>query len=113
MTIIKEIKDDCMAKCQKCGREWRGAAIIKRYITLEPDVECPHCGESQYLTKKYRRRSLLSVLLLPLLIFIPIFAGFGLFTVLFTLAAIFSAIIGVQLFTIELSNIPETRRDGA
>lgn len=100
-----------MAECQRCGREWRGAALIKRYITLEPAVECPHCGTPQYLTKKYRRRSILSVILLPLIIFIPVLSGLGLFTVLFTLAAIFSAVIGIQLFTMELSSQPVSRRD--
>jgi CXXC-20-CXXC protein len=100
-----------MTKCQNCGKEWHGKVLLKRYITLDPGMDCPYCGETQYLTKKYRRRSLLAILLLPLLIFVPLLAGFGIIVVLITLAAIISAIIGVQLFTIELANTPQTRRD--
>lgn len=102
-----------MAKCQNCGQEWRGSILLKRYITLEAGMECPYCGEPQYLTKKYRRRSLLSVLLLPLLIFLPPLAGLGLLVTLLAFAAVCSIIIAVQIFTIELANTPQTWRDGA
>ena len=92
-----------MVKCTNCENRWPLRAIIKRYSTLEAGMNCPHCGEVQYLSREYRKRSLLATLLIPLLILIPAFINVSFIATAFIFVLAFMAIVSVHLFTMELA----------
>lgn len=73
-------------------------------------MPCPSCGETQYLSGKYRERSLLATLLIPLLILIPAFFSIPVIAMAVLFIAAFAAIAVIHLFTIELADEEETWR---
>lgn len=99
-----------MVKCTNCENSWPVRAIIKRYSTLEAGMDCPHCGEVQYLSKEYRKRSLLATLMIPLLILIPAFFNVSFIATAFIFVLAFMAITSVHLLTMELASEEETWR---
>lgn len=100
-----------MVKCKNCEQEWPANAILKRYITLDIGMNCPHCGKTQYLSKEYRKRSIMATLLIPLLILIPAFFDVSFLTIAITFMAAFIAITFVHVFTLELACEEETWRN--
>lgn len=99
-----------MVKCKNCEQAWPVNAVLKRYVTLDIGMDCPHCGEIQYLSKEYRKRSILATLLIPLLILIPAFFDISIITIAVTFMAAFIAITFVHLFTLELESEENTLR---
>ncbi|RDW19751.1 TIGR04104 family putative zinc finger protein [Oceanobacillus chungangensis] len=61
-----------MPNCQKCGQQWSWSQTLKVNFKLD-GMECPNCGEKQYVTskskKKLNRISYLPAMLIILLLF--------------------------------------------
>lgn len=95
-----------MPTCQNCDREWSWKQTFKKMFTLDVSMECPHCGEKQYYTKRARKRiavlTFLNLFIILLNLFdISPYLVLGIFFV-FCLSA-----IGILPFLIELSNEEE------
>ncbi|WP_411844275.1 TIGR04104 family putative zinc finger protein [Salinicoccus sp. HZC-1] len=101
-----------MVKCKNCEAQWPANAVLKRYITLDVGMDCPHCGKIQYLSQEYRKRSILATLLIPLLILLPAFFNVSFIAIALTFVAAFIAITCIHLFTIELAGEEETWGNG-
>lgn len=97
-----------MPVCQNCHQKWPYSKSFKRMMWFNGAMECPHCGEKQYVTKNTRKRS---ASLSGLISFIIIFSALILdlsFTSLAILATI--VLIGAILIMpvgVKLSNTDE------
>lgn len=100
-----------MVRCKNCEHAWPVNAILKRYITLDIGMDCPHCGKTQYLSKDYRQRSMLATLLIPLLLLIPALFDFSFPVIAVIFSAAFIALTFIHLFTLELACEEETWRN--
>ncbi|WP_188207682.1 TIGR04104 family putative zinc finger protein [Alkalibacillus aidingensis] len=97
-----------MPTCQLCSTRWTWKQTCRRLFTLDTRLTCPHCGETQFLSKKTNKIGAVINLITP---FIIIFSSlifslsvWGIILVVFSV--IVSAISIYPLFT-ELSNEEE------
>ncbi|TWT06457.1 hypothetical protein FQV26_01180 [Planococcus sp. CPCC 101016] len=44
-----------MPNCKNCGRKWTWKTIVLNTLKLTNKVNCPHCGETQYIVPKSRK----------------------------------------------------------
>ncbi|WP_404405435.1 TIGR04104 family putative zinc finger protein [Jeotgalibacillus malaysiensis] len=80
-----------MPVCQNCHQKWSYSKAFKRIMWFNGAMECPHCGEKQYVTKNTRKRSAtLSGLISFIVIFSVIILDFSL-----TGTAIFAALVAI------------------
>ncbi|MFC3418072.1 TIGR04104 family putative zinc finger protein [Salinicoccus hispanicus] len=92
-----------MTRCSSCHENWSASSVLKRYTAIAPGMACPSCGQMQYLSEKYRKRSLMAMLLIPLLMLIPAFFDISIAAMSLLIIAGFAAIAVIHLFTIELT----------
>ncbi|WP_380659901.1 TIGR04104 family putative zinc finger protein [Salinicoccus sesuvii] len=91
-----------MIRCSSCHESWNIRAVLKRCTTLSPGMECPSCGQMQYLSDRYRERSLMIMMLIPLLMLIPAFFDIPIMAMSILIFATFIVIGIIHIFTIEL-----------
>ncbi|MCG1008971.1 hypothetical protein J4760_02770 [Salinicoccus sp. ID82-1] len=101
-----------MIRCSSCHENWSVSSALKRYTAIAPGMACPSCGQMQYLSERYRERSLMMMLLIPLLMLIPAFFEISIVAMSLLILAAFIAIAVIHLFTIELSGDQETEHKG-
>ena len=46
-----------MTRCTNCGTQWTFKEKLRKSFSLDRGMPCPHCGEAQYLTNSYRKKS--------------------------------------------------------
>jgi CXXC-20-CXXC protein len=61
-----------MPTCQHCKNAWTWKQAMRKAFTLGPEMECPYCGEKQYLTRKSRKKQSMLGVIGPIFIMIPI-----------------------------------------
>ncbi|MFB9859996.1 TIGR04104 family putative zinc finger protein [Salinicoccus siamensis] len=91
-----------MTQCNNCGENWNFKHVMTQYLAFNPSMDCPSCGERQYLSSKYAKRCVAATLMLPILMLLPAFFDISVvaMAIMFTIALV--AIVSVHLFTIEL-----------
>ena len=60
-----------MTKCDACGQSWSVLKTLQRTFTMTAAVDCPHCGEKQYIKNDWKRIviPILILAIVPLLMF--------------------------------------------
>lgn len=91
-----------LIRCSSCHENWNTRAALKRYTTLSHGMECPSCGQMQYLSDRYRERSLMMMLLIPVLMLIPAFFNISIMAMSLLIFAALIVIASIHLFTTEL-----------
>ncbi|MDB0580086.1 TIGR04104 family putative zinc finger protein [Salinicoccus roseus] len=91
-----------MTRCTNCGTQWIFKEKLRKSFSLDRGMPCPHCGEAQYLTWRYRKKSILITFLMILLFFLPSFfnASWSIFLAIFTITL--AAGLFLQIHTFEL-----------
>lgn len=96
-----------MPVCQNCDQKWSWKQTFKQSFTLDIGMNCPYCGQKQYVTKSSRIKSnlfnIIPIVTLPIAIWLEFSLG---------IALIFAFVIGLIIislypYTIELSNKEE------
>ncbi|WP_342389316.1 TIGR04104 family putative zinc finger protein [Salinicoccus bachuensis] len=100
-----------MTRCKSCGDNWNVRATLKRYTTSAPGMACPYCGETQYLSQKYRERSMFITLLIPLPILIQAFFDVHLEGMIVLFVSAFLLVIMFHLFALEVEAEEEDWRN--
>lgn len=101
-------KERFLVNVKAVKKKWPAEAILKRYITLEPGVDCPRPAEEmRYLSKSTAGGSMLATILIPLLILIPAFFNVSILTIAVIFAVALIAILSIHL-TLELASEEET-----
>lgn len=95
-----------MPTCQNCDREWSWKQTFKKMFTLGTAMECPHCGEKQYYTKRARKRSAVVTLLTPFIILLNLF-DISPYLLVGIYLVFGLSIMGIFPFLIELSSEEE------
>ena len=96
-----------MAACQKCHKQWSWKEITKKSFTFEMKMDCPHCGQVQYISAKARKKAINFAMILQLIWLLPLFLGA---TSYFTIISVCTALImsiTLSPFLLELSNEEE------
>lgn len=62
-----------MTRCTNCSTRWTFKEKLRKSFSFDRGMPCPHCGEAQYLTNSYRKKSSLITFLMLLLFFLPTF----------------------------------------
>jgi|SRR5690625_1970986 len=59
-----------MPSCSNCNEKWSWKQTVKKTMTLNPEMSCPHCGAKQYQSKSTKTKAPFwgLIVLLPLLI---------------------------------------------
>lgn len=59
-----------MPICTDCNQKWNWKQTVKKTMTLNPEMSCPHCGAKQYQSKSSKTKApfLGLIALLPLFI---------------------------------------------
>ncbi|MCA1010533.1 TIGR04104 family putative zinc finger protein [Halobacillus halophilus] len=96
-----------MPVCKNCKEEWRWIETIKKSLTLATGMTCPYCGKKQYLTAACRKKSSLSILLIPLVMLIAILFDNSSPFFLFFLIGTGVLVVCIQPFIMELSDDEE------
>nr|WP_106783567.1 TIGR04104 family putative zinc finger protein [Lysinibacillus timonensis] len=95
-----------MPTCQHCGTEWSFKQTLKKMFTFTTAMQCPHCNEKQYYTKRARKRTALLSFASPFIILLNLFdISAYLLVGTFVLYCVF--VMGVYPFLVELSNEEE------
>src|SRR5690625_1262694 len=97
-----------MPICQNCDEKWTWMETVKKSFTLDHWMNCPHCGEKQYVSKSARVKG-------SIFLFLPIVSMFTVIWLDISLQAsliivlVFSIIIfSLYPLTLRLSNEEET-----
>ncbi|MGP4074674.1 TIGR04104 family putative zinc finger protein [Halobacillus sp. K22] len=96
-----------MPVCKNCKEEWTWGETMKKSFTLATGITCPYCDRKQYLTASSRKKSSLSIFLIPLVMFISLLFDNSSPLFLFFLIAIAALVMSLQPFIMELSNEEE------
>lgn len=62
-----------MPVCQNCQQTWSYRETLRKSFTLSMSMTCPHCGAKQYLTPESKKKSGMLSLIVPFIVFIPVF----------------------------------------
>ncbi|MFC3387202.1 TIGR04104 family putative zinc finger protein [Salinicoccus sesuvii] len=64
-----------MTRCAHCGNRWTiGDKLRESFkFSFDRSMTCPYCGEKQYLTRRYMKKSMLITFLMSLIMFLPSF----------------------------------------
>ncbi|SFG68457.1 cxxc_20_cxxc protein [Halobacillus alkaliphilus] len=96
-----------MPVCKSCKEEWTWGETMKKSFTLAAGITCPHCEKKQYLTASSRKKSSLSIFLIPLVMLISLLFDNSSPLFLFFLIGIGALVMSIQPFIMELSNEEE------
>ncbi|WP_373446095.1 TIGR04104 family putative zinc finger protein [Salinicoccus bachuensis] len=93
-----------MTRCTNCGTRWTFKDKLRKSFSFDRGMSCPHCGEAQYLTWRYRKKSSLTTFLMLLLFFLPSFFNAPWQVHVSVLIPTLSAGILFQVHTFELTD---------
>ncbi|KAB8138525.1 hypothetical protein F9U64_04435 [Gracilibacillus oryzae] len=96
-----------MPVCQICHKTWSWKQTIKKSFTLDTGMNCPYCGEKQYVTTKTRKITALITFAVPVIMLVNLFFGASL-VFLFLLIGVVFLFFGTYPFYMKLSNEEET-----
>ncbi|MCJ1907700.1 TIGR04104 family putative zinc finger protein [Planococcus ruber] len=97
-----------MPTCQNCGQQWSWKNAFQKYIKLNKGMECPHCGEIQYVTSKSRKQSsAYSIPPLLILIFSNLLFDLSIPVYIMLAAVLFAATLVFYPFKMELTSKDE------
>ncbi|MFS0750080.1 TIGR04104 family putative zinc finger protein [Oceanobacillus sp. 1P07AA] len=92
-----------MPECQKCGENWTWKQTIKKSFTLDTRMICPYCHETQFISKRSRKRSSAFTFLIPLVLLLNIFWHPTLWTIVIMLLVLIILMVSYP-YWLELSN---------
>lgn len=96
-----------MPICQNCHKQWSWKQTVKKMFTLATGIECPYCGNTQFLTTRSRIRSSIIAFFAPSIMLLNIFVDLSLVAALILLGGSFIAAIAMYPFLIELTDEEE------
>ena len=93
-----------MTRCTNCGTRWTFKEKLRKSFSFDRGMPCPQCGEAQYLTWRYRKKSSVITFLMILLFSLPGFfnASWSVFLAVFTIT--FATGLFLQIHTFELTD---------
>jgi|SRR5699024_101688 len=77
-----------MPTCQNCGEKWTWSQSVKRSFQLGGGMPCPYCGDKQYYSARMRKRSSITLFIIPLILLGNLFFGLSIITVIILLSII-------------------------
>lgn len=77
-----------MPKCQSCGKRWTWGESVKRSFQLGGGMLCPYCRNKQYYSARMRKRSNITLFIIPLILVGNLFFGPSIITVIILLSII-------------------------
>ncbi|MBO0602809.1 hypothetical protein I2483_14160 [Sporosarcina sp. E16_3] len=93
-----------MPNCNSCGRKWNWKNAFIKYLRFNRGVECPYCGEKQYVTPKSRKRTGL-ISIAPTLTLIPAVQFEIHWTIVISILSVTAVLVMfLSLYMIELTN---------
>ena len=96
-----------MPICQNCNHHWSWKQTIKKMFTLDTGMNCPSCGNKQFLTSKSKKRSNVLIFLAPFIMLLNILFDMpGPITLGLLVLAFFFA-FAIYPFLIKLTNESE------
>lgn len=97
-----------MPTCQNCGQQWSWKKSFKKYMKFNHGMECPHCGEIQYVTSKSRGEAgVFSFLPIVILIFSDLFFDLSIPVYILLAVVLFGISLMLYPFKMELTSKDE------
>lgn len=96
-----------MPTCQNCNHKWGWKQTFKKSFILIGGMTCPNCGEKQYQTARMRKiNTIIPFIMTSLIMLGNLFFGPS-YVALFAIIGVFSLVIIINPFFVELSNEEE------
>lgn len=96
-----------MPTCQSCNNHWSWKQTIKKMFTLDTGMNCPSCGNKQFLTSKSKKRSNVLIFLPPFIMLLAILFDIPAPVTLVLLAMAFFVATAIYPFLIKLTSVKE------
>lgn len=96
-----------MPICQNCHNQWSWSHTFKKSFNLGGGMACSFCGEKQYYSARFRKKStIIPFIMIALIMIANLFFGPALIFV-FAILGLLPLVLMINPFFVELSNKEE------